>query len=290
MMTLMMAVAGAMIGGGLLLFVRGALGPAGSLPSFVDELHRSREPVVNTPGSWSDDLLTKTVGQGAARHRTDLDVCERTPAKFAQDRLAWTGLCAAPGVLALGVAPTGLISALNPLIAMLMLLSGLIFGWFYAIVDLRSDAEVRRRDFRHALTAYLELVSILQAGGAGTQSALHDAATIGRGSGFRHLKTALSAARSRREAPWETLGVLGERLGIGELIELKQSMALAGDGARVRDSLRAKAESMREKDRNAQETAAEKKSEAMVLPIVMVFVGFLLLIGYPAVAGLSATA
>ena len=66
-------------------------------------------------------------------------------------------------------------------------------------------------------------------------------------------------------------------------------MTLAGDGARVRESLRAKAESMRDKDRNAQESEAEKKSESMVLPVVMVFAGFLLLIGYPAISGLSAT-
>jgi hypothetical protein len=289
MMTVAMAVAGALVGGGLLLMIRGALGPTASLPSFVEELHRTREPVVHAPTTWTDDLLTKTVGAGATRHRADLEVCERTPAKYAQDRLAWTAIGAAPGLLTLAIAPIGVASVLNPFVALALLVAGAAGGWMYSIVDLRSDAESKRREFRHALTAYLELVAILQAGGAGTQSALYDAASIGRGSGFRHLKTALSAAQSRREAPWDTLGQLGQRLGIGELIELKQSMTLAGDGARVRDSLRAKAESMRDKDRNAQETEAEKKSESMVLPVVMVFAGFLLLIGYPAISGLSAT-
>ena len=177
----------------------------------------------------------------------------------------------------------------SPALALVFAVAGAIGGWWYAVIDLRSDAEAKRREFRHALTAYLELVAILQAGGAGTQSALYDAAAIGRGTGFRHITTALSAAQSRREPPWDTLGELGRRLGIVELIDMKQSTTLAGDGARVRESLRAKAESMRDRDRNDTETEAEKRSESMVLPVVMVFAGFLLLIGYPAISGLSAT-
>ncbi len=289
MMAVAMAVAGALIGSGLLLMARGLIGPTASLPSFVAELHRPRATSIAAPTSWVDNVLVKTAGQSAERHRADLDICERTPAKFAQDRLAWSAIGAAPGILALGISPTDLVDFVSPIVAILLTLAGAAAGWVYSVFDLRSDAEAKRREFRHALAAYLELVAILQAGGAGTQSALYDAATIGRGSGFRHLKTALSAAQSRREAPWETLGVLGQRLGVSELIELKQSMALAGDGARVRESLRAKADAMRDKARSQQESEAEKKSESMVLPVVMTFAGFLLLIGYPAIAGLSAT-
>ncbi len=289
MMALVMAFAGALVGGGILLIVRGAAGPTASLTSFVDELHRPREVQVAAPTSWTTDVMTKVAGRGAERHAADLAICERTPAKFAQDRLAWTAIGATPGVLALGLSPTGAISVLTPAVGLLLLVAGAVGGWVFSVFDLRSDAEKKRREFRHALSSYLELVAILQAGGAGVMSALYDGATIGRGSAFRHLKTALSAAQARREPPWDTLGVLGERLGVIELIELQQSMTLAGEGAAVRDSLRAKAEAIREKDRAQQESEAEKKSESMLLPVVMVFAGFLLLIGYPALAGLSAT-
>jgi hypothetical protein len=64
-------------------------------------------------------------------------------------------------------------------------------------------------------------------------------------------------------------------------------MSLAGDGARVRDSLNAKAESMRGKDLAQIESEAQRRSETMVLPVAMMFAGFLLLIGYPALSGLS---
>lgn len=288
MNTLIMAFAGALIGTGILLMLRGSLGQTTSITAFVDELHRPRPTTFATPQSWTDDVLAKTAGPSIERHRADLEICERTVAKFAQDRMAWAAIFALPGVALIALAPTGIVSFVPSAVSIGLMVIGAICGWIYAVIDLRSDADKKRREFRHAMSSYLELVAILQAGGAGVQSALYDAATIGRGSGFRHIKTALSAAQARREAPWDTLGVLGQRLGIPELIELKQSMTLAGDGARVRQSLRAKAESMRDKDRAQQETEAEKRSESMVLPVAMTFAGFLLLLGYPALAGLSA--
>ena len=288
MNALVMAFAGALVGVGVLLMVRGALGQRASLTSFVDELHRPRPTTFSAPQSWTTDVLAKTAGPSVERHMVDLEICERSVTKFAQDRLAWTAIWAMPGLILVALLPTGIVSFVTPAVAIGVLLVGAVGGWIFAAFDLRSDAEKKRREFRHALASYLELVAILQAGGAGVQSALYDAAAIGRGSGFRHLKSALSAAQARREPPWETLGVLGQRLGVSELVELKQSMTLAGDGARVRSSLRAKAESMRDKDRAQLESEGEKRSESMVLPVAMTFAGFLVLIGYPAIAGLTA--
>ena len=65
-------------------------------------------------------------------------------------------------------------------------------------------------------------------------------------------------------------------------------MALvSNEGARVRESLATRAEAMRERDILEQEAEAHSKSETMVLPVAMMFAGFMLLIGYPALAGLS---
>ena len=116
---------------------------------------------------------------------------------------------------------------------------------------------------------------------------MFDAAATGRGSAFRHLRSALTAAQARREPPWRTLGELGSRLGIGELEELQASMTLAGGGALVRDSLTAKAAGIRMKDLAQLESEAQSRSETMVLPVALMFAGFLLLIGYPALAALS---
>ena len=139
------------------------------------------------------------------------------------------------------LAATGSLTVVPPAAALLAVPLGAAAGWFYARVDLAADAQRARREFRHALAGYLELVTILMAGGAGVETAMFDAADVGHGPAFRHLRAALSAAQARREPPWRALGQLGDQLGVGELEELEASMTLAGEGAQVRDSLTAKA-------------------------------------------------
>ena len=150
-----------------------------------------------------------------------------------------------------------------------------------------SDARRARREFRHALASYLQLVTILMAGGAGVETAMFDAAAVGHGTAFTQLRSALTAAQARREPPWRQLAVLGHRLGIGDLEELQAAMTLAGGGAQVRDSLTAKANAIATKDLAAIEAQAQARSETMVLPVALMFAGFLLLLGYPALAALS---
>jgi hypothetical protein len=76
---------------------------------------------------------------------------------------------------------------------------------------------------------------------------------------------------------------------VRELDELQAAMTLAGGGAQVRESLIAKAEAIAERDLADTEAAAQARSETMVLPVALMFAGFLLLIGYPALAALSST-
>jgi tight adherence protein C len=284
-MLLAMVLAGGLAGAGVLLIMRGAVGDTARLTSVVAELHRPR--LATAPASHRDALARQLAGRPTAARERDLAVCERTVERYAQGRLVWAAVGATPGagllVLAAGgaatILPTGLLIVAVP--------AGALAGWLYARVDLRSDADNARREFRHALAAYLELVTILMAGGAGVETAMFDAAAIGEGPAFRHLRTALSAAQARREPPWALLGDLGGRLGVTELEELHASMSLAGAGAQVRDTLSAKAAGIRMRDVAALETEAQARSETMVLPVVLMFAGFLVLIGYPALAALS---
>ena len=284
-MLLAMVVACALAGGGVFLIARGAIGDKAPLTTVFAELHRPR--LAGPPVARRDMLLRQIAGRSTPARERDLAVCERTIDRYLQDRLVWAALGSASGcgllVLAAGgaatIVPTGLLVLAIPV--------GVAAGWLYASVDLRSDADKARREFRHALAAYLELVTILMAGGAGVETAMFDAAAAGEGPTFRHLRTAMSAAQARREPPWALLGELGDRLGITELEELHASMSLAGDGALVRDTLATKADGMRLRDLAALETEAQAKSETMVLPVVLMFAGFLVLIGYPALAALS---
>lgn len=286
-MLLVTVFAGCLAGAGLVLLIRGAMSPAPRLDDLVAELHRPRSSVRMTRRDRIDAASERFALMGVS-DPADLEVCERTVTKFTQDRITWSVLGAAPGLLALALRPTGLFDFVTTPMALLVCAFGVIGGWFYALVDLRSDAARARREFSSSLSSYLDLVSILMAGGAGVETALAEAAQIGRGRGYRHLRAALSAAHARRHGPWQEFGELGRRVGVHELENIEASMALvSNEGARVRESLATRAEAMRERDILEQEAEAHSKSETMVLPVAMMFAGFMLLIGYPALAGLS---
>lgn len=285
-MVLVFAFACASVVIGFTLLVRGALGTTPSLTELADDLRRPRSTSGATV-SVLDRIVTRLAGSPTAERSADLAVCDRTEEWFVQQRFVWAVLAAAPGLALFAISSLGADLILPTPLLLAASGAGLAVGWLYARIDLRSDAEAARREFRHALAAYLELVTILMSGGAGVETSMFDAAALGRGRSFKHLRSALSAAHARREPPWFGLGQLGVRIGVTELEELEASMTLAGGGAQVRDSLAAKASAMRMRDLADIESEAQARSETMVLPVALMFAGFVVLIGYPALAALS---
>ncbi|MFC0107924.1 hypothetical protein [Kibdelosporangium aridum] len=169
-----------------------------------------------------------------------------------------------------------------PAIASLILAVG---GFLLPDINVRQEAERRRSTFRHALAAYLNLIRVLLAGGAGVDGALSDAVGIGKGWAFQQLRRALVTAKLTRTTPWSTLGQLGTELDVRQLSELAASVSLAGtEGARVRASLAAKAAALRTRELTDTEGDAQAATERMSLPVVMLFCGFLVFIGFPALA------
>ena len=186
----------------------------------------------------------------------------------------------APTLAVLGRAALGSPAAPQaPLIAALALAAA---GFLYPDIRVRADAARARRDFVHALSAYLDLVVISLAGGAGIDSALHDAASVGHGWAFDRLRRALDAARLTRTTAWSTLRQLGDELGVRELSELAAATTLAGlEGAKVRASLTARATSLRTHLLTDAEKNAKAATQRMVLPWLFLFLGFLVFLGYP---------
>uniref|UniRef100_UPI002624C7E4 type II secretion system F family protein n=1 Tax=uncultured Pseudonocardia sp. TaxID=211455 RepID=UPI002624C7E4 len=140
-----------------------------------------------------------------------------------------------------------------------------------------------------ALSAYLDLVWITLAGGAGVDSALAGAVQIGQGWAFDRLAGALSTAQLTRVNAWTALRRLGEEIAVDELAELAGSVSLAGtEGARVRASLAARAGSLRAHQLTDAEAAAQSATERMSLPVMLLFLGFLVFITYPAIGQILA--
>ncbi|HVK20003.1 MAG TPA: type II secretion system F family protein [Actinokineospora sp.] len=188
-----------------------------------------------------------------------------------------------PWVLQVLLAVAGAEIAAAPTVAASIAL--VVIGFLAPDVRVRSKAAAHRGEIRHALSVYLDLVSITLAGGAGVETALNDAADISRGQAFSRVRRALDAARLTRTSPWTTLRQLGDNLDVAELTELAASLSLAGtEGARVRQTLAAKAVALRTRQTSDAEVAAESATERMSLPVVALLLGFLIFIGYPAMS------
>jgi Flp pilus assembly protein TadB len=185
-----------------------------------------------------------------------------------------------------------------PLLAILAGLAGIRFsvvipvwigliaaGLFFLLPDLelKQKATARRRDFRHAVGSFLDLVAMNLAGGRGVPEALMAAADIGSGWAMWRIRDALTNARITGQTPWQALGALGEDVGVEELTDLSAALSLvAEDGAKVRESLSARAQSLRRREISDLEGKAGQRSQSMLIAQMLLCVGFLLFILYPA--------
>jgi Flp pilus assembly protein TadB len=162
-----------------------------------------------------------------------------------------------------------------------LIAAGIFF--FLPDLELKQKATARRRDFRHAVGSFLDLVAMNLAGGRGVPEALMAAGDIGSGWAMWRIRDALTNARITGQTPWQALGALGEDVGVEELTDLSAALSLvAEDGAKVRESLTARAASLRRREISDLEGKAGQRSQSMLIAQMLLCVGFLLFILYPA--------
>ncbi|MFJ4701603.1 MULTISPECIES: type II secretion system F family protein [unclassified Streptomyces] len=296
-------VAGAVVGLGIYVLVR-ALLPGARSPlqtvARVDAL-RARgayEPPVHRGGKHEEDdgrfataraslglrlaAFYRQQGWELRSLRADLAVLDRSWERFLATKvlLGVAGLVFGPAVFAI-VAVLGI--GRSPLIPVwLALLCGILF-FFLPDLEIRRDAQDKRRDLRRVIGAYLDLVAMSLAGGRGLPEALLAAAEVSDGWASRRIRDALQDARITGHTQWYALGRLGEELGIEELKELSSSLALvADDGAKVRESLASRAETMRHRELAEIEGSAGEKSQSMLIAQLLLCAGFLVFLIFPA--------
>ncbi|GAA1503354.1 type II secretion system F family protein [Sphaerisporangium rubeum] len=198
--------------------------------------------------------------------------------------LAVSGLLAFP-VLAGWLALMGWgVSLQVPLWAALLV--ALVF-FFLPDVQIRRDAAVRRRDFRHAVGAFLDLVAMNLAGGRGVPEALLMAVSVGDGGSgnwaMARIREALANARIVGITPWQALGRLGDEINVDELRDLSAALGLvADDGAKVRASLTARAATMRRRELAEVEGQAGERSQSMLVAQLLLCAGFVIFLSFPA--------
>jgi hypothetical protein len=160
-----------------------------------------------------------------------------------------------------------------------------IVGFVVPDFAVRARARAARQAFRHAVGAYLDLVALERAADGGPAEALHRAAAVGQAWTFVRIQEALDRARLSGEPPWAPLARLAAEMGVDDLRDLADIIALAGDdGAAVYDTLLAKAAGLRARALSDAEAQANAASERMTLPAVLLGFGFLILVCYPGLA------
>jgi tight adherence protein C len=253
-----------------------------------------RERPVAGEAGGSESALTRRLGAAVERFCTELGW--QLPSLRANLRLtgrsveAFLGLKALLGVFGL-VVPLALLSGLSLLGLHISFVVPVWAGLMFAVVffflpdlELRQEVEKRRRDFRHAIGAFLDLVAMNLSGGRGVPEALMAASEIGEGWAFWRIRDALRNARITGQTPWQALGGLGADVRVDELRDLAGALSLvAEDGAKVRESLTARAASLRRRELADLEGQAAERSQTMLVAQLVMAGAFLVFLIYPAV-------
>jgi tight adherence protein C len=290
--------AGAVAGLGLYLLVR-ALAPSrpglGARLALIDAARAEQwRPAARPRTEASGGRLRARLGEQVAalyaargwQHgslRADVNLLGRSWEGFlATKALAAAGVVVLAPFATVALAAVGVdVGAAVPL--WLALLLGAV-AFFLPDLSVRQEAAVRRRDFRHVVGAYLDLVSMGLAGGRGVPEALLAASEIGDGWALRRLRDCLVNARITGTTQWAALGRLGEELAVDELRDLAAALELvADDGAKIRASLAARAATLRNRELAEIEGKAGERSQSMLVAQLLLCAGFMVFLAYPAV-------
>jgi len=172
---------------------------------------------------------------------------------------------------------------LPPLVIVLALAMSIVVAPWLFIRQISQSAHKRRSDMNMAVAVFLDLVNVLLAGGAGIETALLTAASAGDGWSFDYIRGALARAQSSRANYWDALDRAGIVIDVQSLQDMAQSVRIAGEqGGRVRQSLSSRADALRKNNLASIEHEAQRRTERLGIPMVTMFVGFVMFIGYPA--------
>ncbi|TQJ26119.1 Flp pilus assembly protein TadB [Micromonospora sp. A202] len=275
---------GAGVGLGVFLVVR-ELVPA--TPALGPALRRLHQPpgsgLVATPASRRLDSLTGLSRWLRPPHR-QLALIGQTPEQYALSVLlsALIGL-ATPTLL--GVALLVLDVSFPFVIPVLGSLGLALLGALLAHRAVVTKADTARDEFRQAVCTYLDLVALQLSAAHGPVQSLERAAAVCDGWVFDRLQESLRIAQMQMHAPWDELRDLADKIGIPELGDVGAIMRSSGsEGAQVHETLRSRADSLRDQIRTDNLARAEGVTSKLDIPgalLVFVLLGFVV---YPFIA------
>jgi tight adherence protein C len=245
-------------------------------------------------GGANDSTVSRWLGTGLAKFcaeqgwelrtlRSSLNLAGKSLESYLAQKvlLAVLGLLIAPVAIALASVAGFRVPFVIPVWGALLL--AMIF-FLLPDIELRQEVSRRRRDFRHAIGAFLDLVAMNLSGGRGVPEALLVASEIGTGWAMWRIREALVNARITGQTPWQALGALGDEVKVDELRDLAAALSLvAEDGAKVRESLVTRAVSLRRRELADLQGQAGERSQSMLVAQMLLCAAFLIFLIYPAV-------
>ncbi|MBM0279420.1 type II secretion system F family protein [Micromonospora tarensis] len=275
---------GAGVGLGVFLVVRELLPAA---PALGPALRRLHQPPgiggIAAPASRRLDYLTGMARWLRPPHR-QLALVGQTPEQYALSVLlsALFGL-AMPTVLGMALWVLGI--SLPVVVPVLGSLGLALVGGLLAHRAVLAKADAARDQFRQAVCTYLDLVALQLSAAHGPVQSLERAAAVCHGWVFDRLQESLRIAQMQMHAPWDELRDLADKIGIPELGDVGAIMRSSGsEGAQVHETLRSRADSLRDQIRTDNLARAEAVTSKLDIPgalLVFVLLGFVL---YPFIA------
>lgn len=249
----------------------------------------SRGAEIERRGGQLARRLFTSLGYDFSERSADLRIMHKDANELAFAKLAsMLAGASMPLVGAMLVAMTG------ASVGSVWLLAGSLFGAVAGFVlpdrFLREKAAEARVDFVAAFTAYLELVRTLIAGGMNVQGALQVAAFAGEGPAFDELVIAIDRATTAGTTIAIEFDRLGSEAGLPEVSQVASSLELAAEqGASPGDALSSRAETLTNRRAYEERDAAEQATAQMSIPTAMLALGYVLLLGAPAIAAVLAS-
>ncbi|MFK5584778.1 MULTISPECIES: type II secretion system F family protein [unclassified Serinicoccus] len=298
---------GALAGLGLYLFVRVLLRPRPGVATLVARIDAGSRSMQTHTLSEYDTSFAEMSGRGRSamtaladrfevmaaqrgwqmqRHRADLAILNRTVGAMLATKVVSGLIMLMIGPLVWGALRLGGLD-LGPAMPLGLGLLLAVLGFFLPDFSLRAEAEQRRREFRRTVGIFLDLVSMNLAGGRGLPEALLAASSVSDHWSVVRIRQTLANARLFGTTPWEALGQLGKDIGLEELESLSGALVLAADdGAKIRQSLSARATTMRRKALSEAEGDEGERSQSMLIAQMLLVIAFLVYLAYPALTAL----
>lgn len=268
--------AGAAVGLGVFLVVRELVPATPALGPALRRLHQPPGARTAAPAARRLEWLTGLARWLRPPHQ-QLALIDRTPEQYALSLLlsALIGL-ASPTLLGITLAAADVrLPVAAPVLGSLglALLSALL-----AHRAVLAKAAAARDEFRAAVCTYLDLVALQLSAAHGPVQSLERAAEVCDGWVFDRIRESLRVAQLQMHSPWDELRDLADRIGIPELGDVGAIMRASGsEGAQVHETLRSRADSLRDQIRTDNLARAEGVTSRLDIPgalLVFVLLGF----------------